>query len=73
MDALGAQHLACRLLAGVPVGTLIELTRDGEDARLLAGDRGVVEGVGEHGVVVSWDRGFSLEIDPQLTPYRRAA
>ncbi len=40
-----------------------------DDSGLCAGDRGIVDQIDEHGhVVVSWDRGFASEIDPQATP-----
>ena len=71
MDSLGARHLAARLRARVPVGTTIVLERDApEGSGLVAGDRGVVNEITPQGVVVEWDRGFSLVIDPDETPYR---
>jgi hypothetical protein len=53
----------------------IELVRDaGDDSGLCAGDRGVVDKIDEDGrVIVSWDRGFSLGIDPQSTPIHPVA
>ena len=70
MDANGARLLAARIRAGVAIGARIELVRDvGDESGLCAGDRGVVDRIYERGnVVVSWDRGFATEIDPQSTP-----
>ncbi len=72
MDANGARLLAARIRAGVGVGARIELVdAPRDDARLSAGDRGVVDGIDERGCLsVSWDRGFASEIDPELTPIR---
>ncbi|MFO7571682.1 MAG: DUF4314 domain-containing protein [Gaiellaceae bacterium] len=75
MDANGARLLAARIRAGVSIGSRIELTGDmhGESG-LRAGDRGVVNAIGEHGeIVVQWDRGLTLEIDPDSTPFHRLA
>lgn len=69
MDTLGARHLAARLRAGASVGTEIELDCDDPESGLRAGDRGVVTAITLDGVVVEWDRGFSLQIDPQALPY----
>jgi hypothetical protein len=74
MDAHGARILAARIRAGVRVGEDVELLGDAATAGLHAGDRGVVREISEAGnIVVAWDRGFSLEIDPVATPVRRAA
>jgi hypothetical protein len=70
MDTIGARHLAARLQARVPVGTTIVLDEDA-DAGLVAGDRGIVDAITLDGVVVDWDRGFRLSIDPQSTRYHR--
>ncbi len=52
----------------------VELVDSGDDPRLATGDRGVVESIDVQGqVVVKWDRGFTLEIDPQRNPLRRLA
>jgi len=53
----------------------IELTSDADDGSgLRAGDRGVVDGVDEGGLVlVQWDRGFASEIDPARTSFARLA
>lgn len=75
MDANGARLLAARIRAGVSVGSRIELTcdLDGEHG-LRAGDRGVVHAIGEQGrIVVQWDRGFALEIDPGSASFHRLA
>ena len=69
MDTTGARHLAARLRAGVRVGTMIVLERDDTESGLCAGDRGVVHEITPDGVVVEWDRGFSLVIDPGAMPY----
>jgi hypothetical protein len=72
MDSAGARLLAARIAAGVRIGSVIELVRDAGDLR--AGDRGTVRGVSTAGgVVVEWDRGFDLEIDPTATPFRKVA
>ena len=72
MDTIGARHLAARLRAGVPVGTTIVLECDSAEAGLQAGDRGIVEEITPEGVVVEWERGFSLEIDPDADAVPRA-
>jgi len=71
MDTIGARHLAARLRARVPVGTTIVLDQDDSGSGLLAGDRGVVDEITPEGIVVDWERGFRLRIDPQSTPYHR--
>ena len=70
MDTIGARHLAARLRARVRVGTTIVLDA-GRRAipGLVAGDRGVVDEITPEGVVVEWERGFRLRIDPQAMPY----
>jgi hypothetical protein len=75
MDPLGARLLAARIKAGVSVGTRIELVSDApENAELHAGDRGVVQEIDDRGHVrVSWDRGVTVEIDPEHTPFRPIA
>ncbi len=73
MDSLGARHLAARLRAGVRVGTEIELDCDDAESGLRVGDRGVVSAITLDGVVIEWDKGFSLQIDPQATPYHSLA
>lgn len=73
MDSTGARHLAARLRAGVSVGTMIVLDSDDAASGLRAGDRGVVSEITPDGVVVEWDRGFSLNVDPQVMPYRTLA
>jgi hypothetical protein len=70
MDTIGARHLAARLRARVPVGATIVLEHDALDEGLRAGDRGIVNEITPQGVLVEWDRGFSLEIDPDRMPYR---
>jgi len=69
MDTIGARHLAARLRAGVRVGTTIVLDVDDGPSGLMAGDRGIVDEITLDGVVVEWDRGFRLSIDPQATSY----
>jgi len=73
MDTLGARHLTARLRAGVRVGTEIELDCDDVESGLRAGDRGVVSAITLDGVVIEWDKGFSLQIDPQAMPYHSLA
>ena len=73
MDTIGARHLAARLRAGVRVGTTIVLERSDTESGLCAGDRGVVNEITPDGVVVEWDRGFSLVIDPEAMPYTTLA
>ncbi len=73
MDSLGARHLSARLRAGVRVGTEIELDCDDVESGLRAGDRGFVQAITLDGVVVDWDKGFSLHIDPQVMPYHSLA
>ena len=75
MDPTGARLLAARIKAGVSVGTRIELV-DGAcaDAGLCAGDRGIVADINDRGLVrVVWDRGCTVEIDPDVTPFRPLA
>jgi hypothetical protein len=75
MDVLGAKMLAARIRAGVRVGTRIELVTVGDESSgLHVGDCGVVREIVDDGhVVVSWDRGFALEIDPDVNRYRSIA
>jgi hypothetical protein len=76
MDPFGARLLAARIKAGVSVGTRIELVTDTADeaSGLCAGDRGVVDSIGAEGLVrVTWDRGCTVEIDPDQTPFRPLA
>ena len=73
MDTSGARHLAARLRAGVSVGTTIVLDADDAASGLVAGDRGMVDEITLEGVVVEWDRGFRLSIDPQAMPYHALA
>ena len=73
MDSLGARHLTARLRAGVRVGTEIMLDCDDPDSGLIAGDCGVVSAITLDGVVVDWDRGFCLQVDPQVMPYHPLA
>jgi hypothetical protein len=74
MDANGARQLAARIRWGVSVGMTVELLDPGGDARLSIGDRGVVEGIDDQGlVVVRWERGFTLEIDPERMAVRTLA
>ena len=69
MDTIGARHLAARLRARVPVGTTIVLEADDQESGLRAGDRGVVHEITPEGVVVHWERGFHLRIDPERVRY----
>jgi hypothetical protein len=70
MDINGARHLADRIRAGVGVGAVIVLERDSVDSDLRAGDRGVVSAITPEGIVVEWERGFSLSIDADATPFQ---
>jgi len=69
MDTIGARHLAARLRARVPVGAIIVLDADDDESGLRAGDRGVVHEITPDGIVVLWERGFNLRIDPDVLPY----
>ena len=72
MDPLGARLLAARIKAGVSVGTRIELVTDAPG--LSAGDRGVVDDIDAEGLIrVVWDRGCTVEIDPDETTFRPLA
>jgi hypothetical protein len=75
VDIRGATLLAARIRAGVRVGARIELVAVGDTSTgLQVGDCGVVREIAEDGhVTVSWDRGFALEIDPDVNRYRRLA
>jgi hypothetical protein len=65
--------LAARIRAGVRIGSQIEFTGSSHE-RLRAGDRGVVRDIVETGdIVVEWDRGFALQIDPDTTPFQPLA
>jgi hypothetical protein len=73
MDAKASQLLAARIRAGVPIGSVIELTRDFDDD-LRAGDRGVVRDIHIDGViVVRWEGGFTSELDPDNVSFRKLA
>ena len=69
VDTLGARHLAARLRARVGVGTTIVLEADDRDSGLVVGDRGIVSEITPEGVVVQWEKGFFLQIDPDSLPY----
>jgi hypothetical protein len=72
MDPLGARLLAARIKAGVSVGTRIELVTDAPG--LTAGDRGFVMDIDDRGNIrVAWDRGCTVEIDPDQTTFRPLA
>ncbi len=74
-DAWTPSAHATSLLVSGPAcesGTTIVLEHDDPASGLRAGDRGVVREITPDGVVVEWERGFSLVIDPQAMPYRRA-
>lgn len=75
MDARGASLLAARIRAGVRIGTRIELISVGDTSSgLHVGDRGVVRAIVDDGrVTVMWDRGFVVQIDPEVNRYRRLA
>jgi hypothetical protein len=73
VDTRGSRLLAARIRAGVRVGARIELVSVGDESSgLQVGDCGVVREIVESGsVMVTWDRGFALEIDPDVNRYRR--
>ncbi|TML67195.1 MAG: DUF4314 domain-containing protein [Actinobacteria bacterium] len=75
VDVRGSRLLAARIRAGVRVGARIELVSVGDEScGLQVGDCGVVREIADDGqVTVSWDRGFALEIDPEVNQYRRLA
>jgi hypothetical protein len=75
MDVQGARLLAARIRAGVRVGCRIEFTGGaGTHERLHPGDRGIVREISDSGdIVVVWERGFVIEIDPDTTPFQSVA
>jgi len=75
VDAQGARLLAARIRAGVRVGAQIEFTGAASShGQLRPGDRGVVHDIADTGdIVVDWERGFLLEIDPDTTPFQQIA
>jgi Domain of unknown function (DUF4314) len=73
LDVQGARLLAARIRAGVRIGSQIEFTGITHE-RLRPGDRGVVKDIVETGdILVDWDRGFALQIDPDTTPFQPLA
>jgi Domain of unknown function (DUF4314) len=73
LDIQGARLLAARIRAGVRIGSQIEFTGSSHE-RLRAGDRGVVKDIDETGdIMVSWERGFALQIDPDTTSFQPLA
>ena len=74
MDAYGARLLAARIRAGVRVGSQIEITGGSALGELQTGDRGTVASIVDTGdIVVLWDRGFELQIDPDTTSFQALA
>jgi uncharacterized protein DUF4314 len=74
MDAHGARLLAARIRAGVRIGSRIEITGPSPFGELRQGDRGTVQAIADTGdIVVAWERGFALEIDPDTTPFQALA
>jgi hypothetical protein len=74
MDAYGARLLAARIRAGVRVGSRIELTGGAALGELRPGDRGTVEAISDSGdIIVLWERGFELQIDPDTTSFQALA
>jgi hypothetical protein len=70
LDIQGARLLAARIRAGVRIGSQIEFTGSSHE-QLRAGDRGVVKDIDETGdIMVSWERGFALQIDPDTTSFQ---
>lgn len=73
MDIQGARLLAARIRAGVRIGSQIEFTGASHE-QLRTGDRGVVQDIAATGdIVVAWERGFALSIDPDKTPFQQLA
>jgi len=72
VDSHGARLIAARIRAGVRVGARIELVSIGDaSSGLTVGDCGVVREISDDGnVIVTWDRGFALRIDPDYWQYR---
>jgi hypothetical protein len=74
MDAQGARLLAARIRAGVRIGSQIEFTGVTPLGELRPGDRGIVEAIADTGdIIVLWDRGFELQIDPDTTSFQALA
>lgn len=74
MDAQGARMLAARIRAGVRIGTEIEFTGVAPLGDLRPGDRGVVAAIADSGdILVLWERGFELQIDPDTTSFQALA
>ena len=74
MDAQGARMLAARIRAGVRIGSQIEFTGVTALGELQPGDRGVVEAIADTGdILVLWERGFELQIDPDTTSFQALA
>ena len=66
------EHECWRRESGLVSGSarVIEFTGCSH-AQLRPGDRGVVRDISETGdIIVSWERGFALQIDPDTTPFR---
>jgi hypothetical protein len=73
MDIQGARLLAARIRAGVRIGAQIEFTGNAHE-HLRTGDRGVVQDIVDTGdIVVAWERGFALRIDPDTTKFQALA
>ena len=51
------------------MGNMIMLDNDDRASGLVDGDVGVVREITPDGVVVDWDRGFSLRIDPATVSF----
>ena len=74
MDANGARLLAARIRAGVRIGSTIELERDVAAEGLHAGDRGIVRDIAPSGaLVVAWESGATIELDPDAVSFRKLA
>jgi len=74
MDAQGARMLAARIRAGVRIGSRIQFTGVTALGDLQPGDRGVVEAIADTGdIIVLWERGFELQIDPDTTSFQALA
>ena len=59
---------------GVRVGMEVELVSACSETALVPGDRGIVTAIDEAGdILVHWDRGFDLQVNPSETQIRPLA
>ena len=72
MDIQGSRLLAARIRA--ESGSAARSSSRALSDQLRAGDRGIVQDIADTGdIVVIWERGFSLRIDPDTTPFQPLA